>query len=148
MERTGSNKKIQGGGDGVGFRAPRQMLRMDPDRYLKILRESIIRAGLKLEEEKNVTVGTGNVDEMKRHKMKAWLDVLSSRFLRYDAELHRHVSAGVSPAMHLNEILNGRRNLPEIMSTRCKMETGPFLLLWGIVSKIRQEMGAWNTEDN
>ncbi len=44
------------------------MLRMDPDRYLKISRESIIRAGLKLEEEKKVMVGTGNVDEMKQHK--------------------------------------------------------------------------------
>ncbi len=68
MERTGNNKQIQGGGGGVGFRAPRQMLRMDPDRYLKISRESIIRAGLKLEEEKNAMVGTGNVDEMKQHK--------------------------------------------------------------------------------
>lgn len=91
MERTGSSKQVQGGGDGIGFRPPLQMMRTSPESILKISKESIIRASLKLEEEKRVMEATGNVDEMRKHKMKTWLEVLSSRYfsLRRKHELLR-----------------------------------------------------------
>ncbi len=59
MEKMGSKKQIQGGDDGVSFSSSAAMLRIDQDQYLKIWRESILKAGLKFEEEKKVMVGTG-----------------------------------------------------------------------------------------
>ena len=103
MERTGSSRQVQGGGDGIGFRPPTQMMRTSPESILKISRESMVRANLKLDEEKKVMEATGNVDEMRKQKMKTWVDVLSSRYfmLRRRHELlrsssERNMAAGAS----------------------------------------------------
>lgn len=43
MERRGYATPIQGGGDGIGFKTPRQILQVEPQRASQISREILLR---------------------------------------------------------------------------------------------------------